>query len=215
MINFPDEIVLPKSAVRVGSSKTIMIHNEGKISAPFSITCGSRFSVYPAKAALHPSERMQLTVHFLSRQTGSFESCLTIYYETGEKLCVKLSATAENAHVDLEKSSIYFRDTYMGLTNQQTLEVFNRSQYIVKYKWKQYATHMDDVDRMAQLASIYKSVKEHESKRCTKLEWHGLIDYEGHSKVYQRIYENEVEELAYTEEFFYQSSTFKIIPMVR
>lgn len=191
-----------------------MITNSGRVTAAFSMACNSPFCIRPVKGALHPNERMQLTIQFLPSKKGLHESNLLIHYETGEKLCVKLTAVAEIAPVHLEKGSLRFHDTYMGLTNCRYIEVFNRSKYTVRFKWKQLASHADEIAYVTKLSKVYDTVKDHESKRGHKLEWHGIIDYDGHTKVYQRIYENEVEELAVTEEFFYNNNTFKIIPMV-
>lgn len=192
-----------------------MVRNIGQINAPFVVTCTPPFSLFPTKGILNPNELMQLTVHFSPDKIGFFESNLTVSYETGEKLCIKVSGIAEDAQIHFEKSLVKFEDTYMSLTNQKTFELFNKSKYIIKFKWKQYSSPLSEMKKVTKLKTAYKEMSEFESKRCTKLEWHDIIDYEGNSKVYERIYQDEVDELAANEEFFYQSSTFKIIPMVK
>lgn len=102
----------------------------------------------------------------------------------------------------------------MGLSSQKELKLFNNSKNIVKFKWKLYRSYSEDKARSEKLEGGFEFMKENEKVKSRKLEEYGIIDHKGHCMVYERIYEDELEEFECTDKFLYSHPNFQIIPLV-
>lgn len=213
-MNFPDEITIPQTIVRTASEKKVWIRNIGGSCGRFSILLEHPFDVTPKKAMLVPNETMHMTFSFKPAHSGAFNSKMVVCYESGERLFIKLEAKALEANVYLEKTKLLFKDTYEGLSDQKCIKLFNRSDYVVKYMWKMHSSAEIEREVAENLKNKWKEIKECEGLRGNKLEVFDVIDFEGHKKVYDRIYCDEVDEFESNDQFLYQHRAFKIEPIV-
>lgn len=172
------------------------------------------FHVTPKKANLGPNETMHLTFSFKPAHSGVFNSKMVVRYENGERMFIKLEAKALEANVSLEKTKLLFKDTYEGLSDQRSIQLFNRSDYVVEYKWKVHSSAEIEREVAENLKNKWRQIEEYESLRGNKLEAFDVIDFEGHKKVYERIYCDEVDEFETNDQFLYQHNAFKIEPIV-
>lgn len=157
---------------------------------------------------------MELTFSFKPRHCGSYKSEMIVYHESSEKLRVNLTARACEAEIYLERRKLLFKDTYEGLSDQKDVKLHNNSNYIIQYQWKMFPSIKQDREMTENLKNKWKTVKEHESLKCNKLETYNVIDFEGHTQVYERIYQDEVKEFEANDQFLYENKIFEIEPMV-
>ena len=113
--------------VRYKSTKTILVRNIGNRYAKFEIHGKNFFEVVPNFGFLQPNESMQLDIHFIPKETGSFEEEIVATYDTGEKVHMMFSGVAEDAIIRLEKSSVRMDTTSIGLISVKTIKIINRS----------------------------------------------------------------------------------------
>lgn len=215
LLEIPDEIFLPgETLVKTCSEKKIWCRNIGGSCARFSIITKCPFEVSPDKSTLAPNETMALSIFFKPTRCGVCNEEMIIYYESGERLCVKLEAVASEGRVYLEDQVLTFRDTYEGLSDQKTIKLYNKSNCIMQYSWKLHASAEIEKEHADRLKEGWRDMKDYESLRGNKLETFNIIDYEGHRKVYDRIYTDEIEEFELNDQFLYTNKIFKIEPIV-
>lgn len=215
LLKIPDEITLPETVIKTTSEKKVWIKNIGRCCARFSMYSENPFEIEPKKATLAPDEIMTFDLYFKPDHWGVFDSELFICYESGERLCVRLKGRASEASVFLEQTRLRFKDTYEMLSDQRSVKLYNNSDYIVQYYWKMHPSLAVEKQHRDELKRKWKEMKDYESFRGNKLKVFDVIDCEGHAKVYDRIYNDEVEEFETNDQFLYQHKAFKIEPMVR
>lgn len=213
-LNLPDEITLPKTAVKIKCERSIFIRNIGYATAVFAATTNTPFSVTPPKGVLLPDKTMQLKILFHPQKIGKAWEYLYIIYDTGEKLSVRLEAFAEISNISLEKGSLQFHKTFVGLTRQRQITLTNNSDYTVQFKWKLYPSIHEDNEHGTKIKKSLKFIKHHETIKSNKLETYNIIDADGHAQIYERIYKDEIEEFENTDQFLYKHPNFEIIPLV-
>lgn len=157
---------------------------------------------------------MLFKLFFKPDHCGDFESEMVVCYESGIRVFVKLEAKASEVYVYLEQDRLRFSDKYEGLSGQSSVKLHNHSDYVVQYYWKMHPSLSVEREHVENLKRKWWDMKEYESLRGNKLETFNVVDYEGHRKVYERIYCDETEEYEESDQFLYQHKTFKIEPIV-
>ena len=115
---------------------------------------------------------MQVTVDFQPTVNGEIKDELVISYDTGlsiyvpvnkmiyfdvvgEKVYVNVYGVSQDINVRLEKSSIHFEQTYLDMINQRTVTLANRSNQLVHFQWKQFATEREEEqEKLRQLHAL-------------------------------------------------------------
>lgn len=87
---------------------------------------------------------MQVTIDFKPMKCGEFKNDLMINYDSCESVYVSLYGTAQDFHVRLDKNSLRIEDTFVTMNNQRTVTIHNRSEIILHYEWKKYATYEEE-----------------------------------------------------------------------
>nr|XP_034173204.1 hydrocephalus-inducing protein homolog isoform X3 [Osmia lignaria] len=212
ILDFPDRIELPSTAVKIPSTKTIFVRNVGNAEAIFTLyTNDSRFWIEPSKGRIEEEESLQFTVYFSSNKAGDFQGKLFLEYETGEKLQIDLQGSAENCTIRIDRGSVRMEETYLGLSRSKTLTIHNRSDYIVKYKWMLLKDEDEDKKRKEEYKKLYHMVYDAELIRCVDLEYYNVCTPDIHKLIYQRIYADELESLT-KESFPYNHLFFIFAP---
>lgn len=57
---------------------------------------------------------------------------------------VNVYGVAQDINVRLEKKSIHFENTYLEMINQRSVTLTNRSDQLVHFQWKQFATEREE-----------------------------------------------------------------------
>ncbi|KAF5288916.1 hypothetical protein FQA39_LY03795 [Lamprigera yunnana] len=213
LLNLPDEVNLPTTAIRITSEYCIFTRNFSKVPANFITHTKPPFSVSVEKGILMQNDMMKLTIQFNPTSTGTFKEYLTISYDSGETLWMKLQGRSEIANLNFEKGALHFHKTFIGLMRKRNVTLYNNSKYNVKFNWKMYATREEENDKLEKIKESLEMIKVNESFKSNKLENVSIIDHEGHCNVYNRILNDEVEEIASDKEFMYQNAHFEIVPM--
>ncbi|KYN44368.1 Hydrocephalus-inducing protein [Trachymyrmex septentrionalis] len=212
ILDIPDQIEIPATAVKIPSSKTILVRNIGDAPATFNFCSESScFSIEPAKGILEEEKMMQLTANFLSKKSGDFEANVLLNYESGEKLCLMLRSSAINCTIRIDRRSIRMEDTYLGLSRSKVLTIHNRSDYIVKFQWMRFKDNETDVQRKEEYKNLFQLVHRVEIVRRVNLVHYNICLPDIHELVCQRIYTDEIASLT-NEDFRYNHTSFLLMP---
>jgi hydrocephalus-inducing protein len=100
---------------------------------------------------------MQVKIDFCPNKCGDFKRELSIQYDSGETIFVNLYGAAQDINVRLDKNSIRIEDTYITMENQRTVTISNRSDTIVHYEWKKFATiEEEEQQKLKEVASLHR-----------------------------------------------------------
>lgn len=214
LLDFPDKLTVPQTGVKIASERTILVSNLGEKSVNFNIDATDPFNVDIERGILDANGQMQLTIIFVPTELGTHQGTLQVLLDSDVKLTVEVEGNSVNRDVTLEKDSVVFDKTYMGLTAIKTVKLINHSDDILIFKWKQHASEYGEVRAIMKFKDLFSNVKDLEVLRYNKLKTMDIIDHEGHAKVYDRIYNDEVRELVSGDQFLFKHGIFKILPNV-
>ncbi|KAK2848119.1 hypothetical protein Q7C36_009801 [Tachysurus vachellii] len=144
ILDFPDELHFSLCPVKCLSQKTLFVRNIGKGEAKFQLSTQNPFSVEPSVGALSVGKSMQVTVDFLPTTTGDHSQQLLLHYHTGEDIYINLYGASTDINVRLDKNSLWVEKTYISMANQCTVAILNRSDTIVHFQWKSFATEVEE-----------------------------------------------------------------------
>ena len=102
------------------------------------------FVVNPDHGILPIGENMQVLIEFQPEKCGDYAKELKICYDSNEIIYSKLYGVAQDINVRLEKNSLRIEDTFITMTNQRTVTINNRSDILVHFEWKKYATSEEE-----------------------------------------------------------------------
>ncbi|KAL6429112.1 hypothetical protein ACFW04_008117 [Cataglyphis niger] len=212
ILDIPDRIEIPATAVKIPSSKTILVRNVGNMPAIFNFNSDNpSFFVEPSQGILEEEESMQLTANFLSEKSGEFKANLLLEYESGEKLCLTLQSLAINCTIRIDRGSVRMEDTYIGLSRSKLLTIYNRSDYIVKFQWMRFKDKNADIQRKEEYKTLFQLVQNMEMVRCVSLIHYNICLPDIHELICQRIYTDEIASLM-KENFYYNHMSFLLMP---
>lgn len=190
------------------------MRNTGLVPAVFNIHTKPPFSVTPLKGVLESNETTQFLVKFKPNDEGTYIENITVNYETGEKLVTSVQATAICTNIFLNKRKVQFDDTYIGLQCHKTIELVNKSNHVVHFAWKMFDSSEMDKMEGDKIKESFNCIRDHESKKSTKLETYNVIDSETNEIIYDRIYKDEITEFNKSEQFLFYHTDFSILPQV-
>ncbi|XP_047008963.2 hydrocephalus-inducing protein homolog isoform X3 [Ictalurus punctatus] len=165
ILDFPDELHFSLCPVKCLSQKTLLIRNIGKGEAKFQLSTQNPFSVEPSVGTLSVGESMQVTVDFLPRTTGDHNQQLLLHYHTGEDIYISLYGASTDINVRLDKNSLWVEKTYITMANQRTVAILNRSDSIVHFQWKSFATEEEEEQYRLRLISELQQEEEDEMEQ--------------------------------------------------
>lgn len=64
--------------------------------------------------------------------------------DAGEDIYISLHGAATDVNVRLERNSVLLEKTYISMANQRSVAIVNRSDTIVHYQWKSFATEEEE-----------------------------------------------------------------------
>lgn len=108
---------------------------------------------------------MQVTVDFQPIKCGEFKKDLTINYDSSESVYVSMYGSSQDMNVRLDKNSLRIEDTYITMTNQRTVTIHNRSDIIVHYEWKKFATiEEEEQQKLKEMANLNRDEENAKNK---------------------------------------------------
>ncbi|KAL7878826.1 hypothetical protein AOLI_G00098000 [Acnodon oligacanthus] len=165
ILDFPDHIHFPLCPVKCSSQKTLLVRNIGNAEANFQLSTQSPFTVEPPIGTLGVGESMQVTVDFLPTITGDHSQQLLLHYHTGEDVYISLYGASTDVSVRLDKNSVLMEKTYITMANQRTVTILNRSDTIVHYQWKSFATEEEEEQHKLRFHSELQQEEEDEMEQ--------------------------------------------------
>ncbi|KTG35348.1 hypothetical protein cypCar_00023228 [Cyprinus carpio] len=92
---------------------------------------------------------MQVTVEFLPKTTGDHIQVLLLHYHSGEDIQISLYGESADINVGLDKNNVMVEKTYISLASYKKVAIINKSDSIVHYQWKKFATeHEEERDKL-------------------------------------------------------------------
>uniref|UniRef100_A0A4W3HWI9 Hydrocephalus-inducing protein-like n=1 Tax=Callorhinchus milii TaxID=7868 RepID=A0A4W3HWI9_CALMI len=144
ILDFPDHLHFSSCPVKYTSHRVLLVRNIGKRTATFILQTHSPFFVDPSSGKLDVLESVQVTIEFIPQRIGDHKEDLIIHLNTGEDIYVSLYGAATDINVRLDKNSLLIEKTYVSLANQRTVSICNRSEVVVHFQWKQFATREEE-----------------------------------------------------------------------
>ncbi|XP_076848184.1 hydrocephalus-inducing protein homolog isoform X3 [Brachyhypopomus gauderio] len=144
ILDFPDQVHFPPCPVKCSVQNTLLVRNIGHGQAIFQLSTQSPFSVEPSVGTLGVGESMQITIEFLPRTTGNHSQLLLLHYNTGEDVYISLYGASSDVNVRLDRNSVLLEKTFITMASERTVAILNRSDSIVHYQWKRFATQEEE-----------------------------------------------------------------------
>ena len=104
--------------MRKESQEAFLLRNSGDRDGRFSLSVPRPFAVMPTDGSLGAGQAMQIVFSFEPELTGSYDEVLTITYDSGECCFSRLSGSAADMDVALEKSHLLLDPCYISLISQ-------------------------------------------------------------------------------------------------
>ncbi|XP_051884712.1 hydrocephalus-inducing protein homolog [Pristis pectinata] len=163
ILDFPDHINFSVCPVKYNSQKTLLVRNIGNREAKFILQTKKPFHVVPIHGNLDAGGNMQVTIEFIPQRIGDHSEDLMVHLDTGEDIFINLYGAAVDVNVRLDKSSLMIEKTYITLANQRVVSICNRSNIIVHFQWKAFATPEEEEQQKMIFFSDLMSEEEEET----------------------------------------------------
>ncbi|XP_067905917.1 hydrocephalus-inducing protein homolog [Heterodontus francisci] len=168
ILDFPDFINFSVCPVKYNTQKTLLVRNIGKREAKFTLQTKKPFFVEPILGNLEVGQGVQMTVEFIPQRIGDHSEDLMIHLDTGEDIFVNLYGAATDINVRLDKNSVMIERTYISLANQRVVSICNRSDIIVHFQWKAFATPEEEEQQKIRFFSDLMIEEEEETNHFLK-----------------------------------------------
>ncbi|KAM6946364.1 hydrocephalus-inducing protein homolog [Aplochiton taeniatus] len=89
-----------------------------------------------------------------------------IWALAGEEVHVSVYGASSDMNVRLERGSVLLERTYLGLANQRSLGVVNRSPALLHYRWSTWATEQEEEEESGMLQREQEGEMEHFLQEC-------------------------------------------------
>ncbi|KAK9888676.1 hypothetical protein WA026_000906 [Henosepilachna vigintioctopunctata] len=208
LLIFPDVIEISRTVVNIQSDKRVYIKNCGEAPVDFKFKADFPFSVCPRIGILDADGILDVKVSYKNCRVQRNTSDLILSYD-GIQLCSKLTCEAKNCDIFLDKTVLYFEDTFLSLKRCLHVNLINNSEHTMKYQWKQYETKYAEMEKCEQYRHKLQDMNEFEVLRNIQDENPNITDAELHKMFIQRIYQDELAEFDSTDQFLFHDQNFK------
>lgn len=154
VLDFPDDITFPPTAVKNTMEKNLIVRNVGTCEAHFTLSTSddSVFGASPADGLVEVGQTVQVMLTFTPKTSSEFEGELMIQYEGQDTTSyVSLKGTAENVEVFLSAPSVALEPAYISLSAQKTVKVVNKSEIPVAFNWRAFHTPEEEEEERHRL----------------------------------------------------------------
>ncbi|XP_075692913.1 hydrocephalus-inducing protein homolog [Rhinoderma darwinii] len=165
VLDFPDQLTFQVCPVKYNTQKTLLVRNIGNREARFQLLTQRPFCVEPVSGTLIVGTSMQVILEFQPLEVGDHKQELLIRYDTGEDVRVGLYGAAADMNVRLDKNSLTIEKTFLSLANQRTVTIYNRSDIIAHFQWKEFASQQEEERQKQRFCSDLLIEEEEESDR--------------------------------------------------
>ena len=165
VLDFPDDITFPPTAVKNTMEKTLIVRNVGTCEAHFILSTSddSVFGASPADGLVEVGQTVMVTLTFTPKSSSEFEGELMIQYAGQDTTSyVSLKGTAENVEVFLSAPSVDLEPAYISLSSQKTVKVVNKSEIPVSFNWRAFHTPEEEEEERHRLLEELEEMQQME-----------------------------------------------------
>jgi hydrocephalus-inducing protein len=138
LVDLPDSVDFDPCVVKGRITRAVLLRNVGAAAGHIQLQASGPFSASPAHLDLAPQATAQVQLSFEPQGAGEAHGELLCYYTTGERTVTRLHGISDNANVRLEKATLSFDSTFIGLAVQRTVKVLNRSKHMARFSFRAY-----------------------------------------------------------------------------
>ena len=171
VLDFPDDITFPATAVKNTMEKTLIVRNVGTCEAHFSLSTSddSVFGASPADGLVEVGQTVMVTLTFTPKAAEDFTGDLMIQYSGTDTISyVSLKGTAENVEVFLSAPSVNLEPAYISLSSQKTVKICNKSEIPVKFDWRAFHTSEEEEAERSRLLLELEQMQELEEQKLNE-----------------------------------------------
>jgi hydrocephalus-inducing protein len=152
-LDFPASIDFGVCPVNHDTTRPFPIRNLGPRATRFSISAdpNAPFSITPNHGFLEVNQNIQVSVAFRPMVEGKGSCNLWIEMDGDVKVSSVLSGTGQSADIRLELDELTTPATYINLSSQKTVRLYNHSDIPVTFFWKTAATRDKEEERRKEI----------------------------------------------------------------
>jgi hypothetical protein len=145
LLTLPDEVDFGACPIKSPSEKKIVIQNIGTSAAKFSMrSLMSEFSCPEQDVVIEAGATFALELAFTPVDTSACDGDIEVTFTTGIKCCINVKGYGKNVEVSLSTPSLTLEPSYISLFSQKTLKIRNLSDAPIRYRWKSFATEVEE-----------------------------------------------------------------------
>eukprot|EP00049_Salpingoeca_infusionum_P004740 m.82988 g.82988 ORF g.82988 m.82988 type:complete len:5086 (+) comp12709_c0_seq1:219-15476(+) len=140
MLDLPDTLSFDNCVVKDSVTRSVLVRNVGTAPAQFTLEMPDGFTAEPQHGEIAENGWIQVAITFTPTSLGTTTGDMAVHFQTGDSVFVKLDGNTDSANVRLDKSTLKFDTTFVGLTATKVLKITNRSSVVANFEWKQVMT---------------------------------------------------------------------------
>ena len=157
-LDLPDIVEFDSVPCKSEVKRTFQVANVGNSQAHFTLATSLNYSISPTEGHLSPGESLQCTITFCPEEAGEVAGELELVYDNGQVTVSRLLGYGREVNVQLSADTVQLLPTYMNKESQKTFKVFNESETVVKFSFRQNPSEAMDLETTAsRVAELYST----------------------------------------------------------
>lgn len=156
-LSMPDAVSFPNVPVRSTTARTMVIRNVGSKGTAFRLAPQAPFSASPDRGFIAPEEYVTITLTFAPLSSSASDLDMEVTYGELDRHTVHVNLTGAGTELDvsLGTAAVRMPSTYVTLANDAPLRFSNRSEAPVEYRWRAFATDVEEsAERERRIAAL-------------------------------------------------------------
>lgn len=151
LLEFPDSLDFGRVPVKHETKMPVIISNIGETATKWHIGLpGTCFSANKTEGILEIGQSEQLVFQFCPQEERTYFEKLTLSYDNLEAE-VEMKGTSFAAEVYLSQQVLTMKNTYVGLSNYDYVELINNSNVPVEFSWRSAKSEKEEKEKKDQL----------------------------------------------------------------
>ena len=147
MIDFPDMINFGKECpVKYITEKPVIIRNLGDKTTKWELVLPPGFLADKKEGVLEYNRSEQIILKFYPVEKKLYEAEAILKYD-GMEAYIPITGNAINGNVYLSKKLVKLGESYIGLENQRTIEIVNKSNVKIDFEWRTFETETEELEK--------------------------------------------------------------------
>jgi hydrocephalus-inducing protein len=147
IIDFPDMINFGKECpVKYVTEKPVIIRNLGDKTTKWELVLPNGFLADKKEGVLEFNRSEQIILQFYPVEKKLYEAEAILRYD-GMEAFIPITGNAINGNVYLSKKQVKLGESYIGLENQRTIEIVNKSNVKIDFEWRTFETETEELEK--------------------------------------------------------------------